>query len=78
MSGTVVDLRLLFQTILICHSSAIILSHNHPSGNLQPSVADIDITKRVVEIAKLLEIIILDHMIITSGGYYSFSDEGLI
>ena len=49
MAGTIVDLRLLFQTVLLCHSSSIILAHNHPSGNLKPSASDIEITKRIVE-----------------------------
>ncbi len=54
----------------------IILAHNHPSGNLQPSQADIDLTKRMKEGGKLLEIQVLDHVILTSEGYHSLADEG--
>ena len=53
-------------------------SHNHPSGNLTPSQADIELTRKIKEGGKFLEIQLLDHLIITSEGYYSFADEGLI
>ncbi|MFY7938734.1 MAG: JAB domain-containing protein [Flavobacterium sp.] len=74
-SGTVVDAKLLFSVILKCNASAVILCHNHPSGNLKPSKADEDITTRIKEIAKLLDISLLDHIIISRNGYYSFTDE---
>ncbi|HRO72609.1 MAG TPA: JAB domain-containing protein [Saprospiraceae bacterium] len=59
-------------------ASAIILCHNHPSGNLKPSNEDINLTKRVKEAAALLDIRILDHIIIGDMNYYSFADEGML
>lgn len=78
VAGTVADPKLIFMAALKTNASAIILSHNHPSGNLQPSPQDLSLTKKIVEGAKLLDIRILDHLIITSEGYYSFSDEGVL
>lgn len=78
MSGTVVDTRLIFGIALKACASAIVLAHNHPSGNLKPSSADLMITKRIVECGKLLEIDIFDHLIVTSDGYLSMMDDGLI
>ena len=78
VSGTVVDLKIIFSVALAAGASGLILAHNHPSGNLKPSQEDINITKKVVEGGKLLDIKILDHLILTADGYYSFKDEGLI
>lgn len=78
VAGTVVDLKIVFQTALNANASSIILAHNHPSGNLKPSDQDIALTKRIVEGAKLLDLKVLDHLILTYEGYYSFSDEGNI
>lgn len=78
ITGTVADPRLIFATAIASASSGIILSHNHPSGNLTPSQADIDLTRKIKEGGKLLEVQLLDHLIITKTGYYSFADEGLI
>jgi DNA repair protein RadC len=78
MTGTVVDPRLLFQAALLCHAYTLILIHNHCSGNIQPSGSDIGLTKQISEAGRLLEIKILDHIILTTDGYYSFSDEGLV
>lgn len=78
ISGTVVDLKIVFQTALKSNASSIILSHNHPSGNLKPSEADIRITKNVREAGKIMDIVLLDHLIITEEGYYSFADEGAL
>lgn len=78
VAGTVADPKLIFMAALKCNASAIILSHNHPSGNLNPSSQDLYITKKIVEGGKLLDIRILDHLIITIEGYYSFSDEGVL
>lgn len=78
VSGTVVDPKVIFKQAIDNLASGIILSHNHPSGNLKPSKADINITKRLVEAGKLLEIQVLDHLIISESGYYSFMDEGMI
>ena len=77
VSGTVVDPKIVFQGALKLNASAIILSHNHPSGNLQFSKADIHITKKIKQGGKLLDIQILDHFLITSEGYLSYSAEGL-
>lgn len=78
VSGTVADPKLIYTAALKSNSSSIILCHNHPSGNLQPSDADIKLTKKCKEIGDFLEIKLLDHLIITSDAYYSFSDEGMI
>lgn len=77
-AGTVVDPKLVFAMALKCCASGIILAHNHPSGNLQLSSSDIEITKKMVEIGKLLDLQILDHIIPTKENYLSFGDEGLI
>ena len=77
-TGTVADPKLIFAAAIKTNACGIILAHNHPSGNLQPSHADIDLTRRMKEGGKLLEIQVLDHLILTSEGYYSFADEGLM
>ncbi|MFC3353738.1 JAB domain-containing protein [Sphingobacterium zeae] len=76
--STPVDVRRIFSTALLCNSVNIILSHNHPSGNLQPSNADRLITSRIIEAGELLNIKVLDHIIITDNGYLSFTDEGFM
>ena len=78
MSGTVVDPKLIFSTALKGLASSIILSHNHPSGNLKPSEQDITLTKRLKQAGELLEIPVLDHLILSNEGYYSFADEGIM
>lgn len=79
ITGTLVDIRLLFATILKSLSVAIILAHNHPSGKLKPSEADINITNKIKRAAKFLDILVLDHLIVApNGGYYSFKDEGIL
>lgn len=78
VAGTVADPKLIFMAALKANASAIILSHNHPSGNLQPSPQDLSLTKKIVEGGRLLDIRVLDHLIITMEGYYSFSDEGVL
>jgi DNA repair protein RadC len=76
ISGTVVDPKVIFTVALNCMASSIILCHNHPSGNTQPSVQDKAITKKIVESGKFLDITVLDHIIIgDSNKYYSFADE---
>jgi len=77
-AGTVCDPKIIFQLALIHNASAIILSHNHPSGNSTPSETDIRSTRKMVDGGKLLDIDVCDHVILSSGGYYSFADEGLI
>ena len=79
VAGTVVDAKIIFAVALKCRASSIILAHNHPSGNLSPSQTDIDLTFKLKEGGKLLEILVLDHLILSpEGGYYSFADEGLL
>lgn len=78
VSGTVVDTRLIFKSAIEQYASSIIVCHNHPSGNLKPSNADIRITNNLKEAGKVMEIPLVDHLIITETGYYSFADEGLI
>jgi DNA repair protein RadC len=78
LSGTVVDPRLIFQTALLCHASGIIMMHNHPSDNIQPSESDKNLTLKIVAGGRILEIRVLDHIILTLNGYFSFADEGLL
>ena len=76
ITGTVVDQRLIFAVALKCNATGIIMCHNHPSGKLLPSEADITLTKSIGKCANLLEINLLDHLIITKNGFYSFSNQG--
>jgi DNA repair protein RadC len=78
ITSTVVDSRLIFGTALKINATAMILCHNHPSGNLKPSKADEELTHKIKEAGKFLDITILDHVIITSEGHLSFADEGLL
>jgi DNA repair protein RadC len=77
LCGTIADVRVIMQTALKACSNSIIISHNHPSGNLTPSEADKDLTRKIREAGKVLDIAVLDHLIITSESYFSFADEGL-
>ncbi|AOW11196.1 RadC family protein [Flavobacterium gilvum] len=77
MTGTMVDVRIVFKIALEQNATAIILAHNHPSGKLQPSDADIQLTKKLKIAGQQLDIPVLDHLIITENGYYSFADEGI-
>lgn len=77
-AGTVVDSKILFSVALKCHASGVILAHNHPSGNKNPSGEDISITKSLIEGGKLLDVTILDHIILTNEGYFSFADSGMM
>ncbi|HEY4785000.1 MAG TPA: DNA repair protein RadC [Bacteroidales bacterium] len=78
ISGTVTDVRLILHLAIEKLASSLILCHNHPSGNNQPSEADLSITQKVKESGKLMDITLLDHIIVTDGCYYSFADEGNI
>ena len=79
LTGTVVDLRILYGTALKAMASSIIIAHNHPSNNLRPSDEDEDLTKKIRDAGKLLDIKLLDHLILgTDGNYVSFTDEGWI
>ena len=76
ITETSVDVRVILQAALLTNSMALVLAHNHPSGNLRPSRQDMEITKQVKEAAKIIRITVIDHLILTDAGYYSFSDEG--
>ncbi len=76
LSGTVVDTRLIMKLALEQLASSIILVHNHPSGNTNPSNHDKNITQKIKEAGKIMDIPVLDHIIITDAAYYSFADEG--
>jgi len=78
MTGTIVDPRLLFREALENLANSIILVHNHPSGTLKPSEADETLTKKIMEAGKFLDIQVLDHLIFTDNGFYSFADHGSI
>jgi len=78
VSGTVIDKKLLFSVALKCYASAVILAHNHPSGNTKLSNPDKAITSKIKEAGKLLDIDVLDHIIVTPNSYYSFADSGLL
>ncbi|MGP1992925.1 JAB domain-containing protein [Zobellia laminariae] len=79
ITGTMVDLRILFALVLKTLSTAIILTHNHPSGKLRPSEADRAVTLKITKAARLFDITILDHLILAPNGeYYSFKDNGLL
>lgn len=80
ISSTVSDPRLILGTALKLAASNLLVAHNHPSANMRPSVADKELTRRLVEGARLLDLSVLDHLIVgpTRGDYYSFADEGLL
>lgn len=78
-AGTLIDVKLLLQFVIKSNATAIILCHNHPSGNLQPGEADISITNKVKNSAIIMDIQLLDHIIIVpEGKYFSMADEGII
>jgi DNA repair protein RadC len=76
ITGTVVDLRLIFGAALKSNATTIILCHNHPSGKLDPSDSDIQLTKNIKKCADLLDINLMDHIIISKSGFFSFAREG--
>lgn len=78
IAGTVVDIRLMMVVALKAKANAIILAHNHPSGNLKPSVQDRELTKKILKASKFLEVQLLDHIIVTNKSYLSFADEGVL
>ena len=77
ITGTIADVRLILSVALKSLATGLILAHNHPSGNLKPSEADIQLTQKVKDAAKIMDIEVLDHMILSSNGYFSFTDKGL-
>jgi DNA repair protein RadC len=78
LAGTVVDVRIILKRAIELQASALVLFHNHPSGNLKPSGADLDITKKIIEAGKFMDISVLDHLIIGHNKYLSLRDENLI
>jgi len=78
IAGTAVDPKLIFKHALENLACSIIMIHNHPSGNLKPSEADLSLTRKIEQAGKFLEIEIMDHLIFANSGYYSFKDEGLL
>ena len=78
ITGTVADPRIILKKALEADAVSIILSHNHPSGSLKPSRADEELTHKIKEAAKYFDIRVIDHIIVSEDGYYSFSDEGIL
>jgi DNA repair protein RadC len=78
ITGTLVDVRLVFKRALELNATAVILSHNHPSGKLEPSRADKEITKKMLDAGNHLDIKVLDHIIVTEESYYSFADHDIL
>jgi DNA repair protein RadC len=78
ISGTVVDTRLIYALVVEHKASGLILFHNHPSGNIQPSDADRKLTRRICEVAKVMDTQVLDHIIVGDEKYFSFADNGLM
>jgi DNA repair protein RadC len=77
-SGTSVDVKDVFKKALDLNASCIVLCHNHPSGNLQPSKPDIAITKRISSFGELIDLKVHDHLIVTNKSYFSFADAGML
>lgn len=75
-AATAVDIRVILREALLLRAAAMILVHNHPSGNLTPSQQDRQLTKDIVEAAKIMKIRVLDHLVVSDNGFYSFNDEG--
>ncbi len=78
ITGTVADVRIIMKEAINQNATAIVLCHNHPSGTLKPSQADITLTKKVKNAGEILDIKVLDHIIVTTKSYYSFADEGML
>ncbi len=78
ISGTCFDARIILKRAIELLAQSIVLCHNHPSGNIQPSQADKDITRKIKEAALLVDVSVVDHIIVTEHAYYSFADEGLM
>jgi DNA repair protein RadC len=78
ITETSVDVRIIMQGALLTNATNIIIAHNHPSGNLQPSMIDKKITKEIAEACKIMRINLIDHIIMTSKSYFSFIGEGLL
>jgi DNA repair protein RadC len=77
-SATLIDAKIVFKLGIDLSATGIILSHNHPSGQLKPSEADLKLTKKIVRFGEMIEMTVLDHLIITDNGYFSFANENLL
>ncbi len=77
-AGTIADPKVIFAVALKGAAASIILAHNHPSGSLKPSQADVNLTRKIKSGGDILEIPVLDHLILTTDSYYSFADEGVM
>jgi DNA repair protein RadC len=78
ITGTIADPRIIFKNALANNATSIVLSHNHPSGNLKPSRQDELLTEKLKQAAQFLDIKVLDHIIVSEEGYFSFAEEGLL
>lgn len=78
MTGTIADPRIILKKALENEATSVVLCHNHPSGNLKPSKADEELTAKIKEAAKYFDIKVLDHIIVSEDGYFSFADEGML
>lgn len=78
MTGTVIDVRMVMKRALETRASSLILVHNHPSGNTRPSDADTKITEKLRDAAKIMDVPVIDHIIVTDNSYFSFADENMI
>lgn len=78
ISGTVTDVRIILRYAIELQASSMIVCHNHPSGGLKPSQSDIDITKKLAEAGKIMDVKLLDHLIVTDTSFFSFADEGML
>ena len=78
VSGTVADPKMIFGAALKANASSVVLGHNHPSGNLKPSGADMQLTTKLKEGGKFLDLPVVDHIIVTRHSYFSFADEGIL
>ncbi len=78
ISGTVTDVRMILRLAIELQATSIIVCHNHPSGGVKPSQSDIEITKKISEAGKIMDVKLLDHLIVTDATFYSFADEGLL
>jgi DNA repair protein RadC len=76
--GVIVDVKLVLYTVIKSNACSFIIAHNHPSGNLKPSEQDRRLTSKIKAAAELMDLSLLDHIIVTAEGYYSFADEGLL
>jgi len=78
IESTIIDIRMVFRKVLESKACSVVIAHNHPSGNDRPSAQDIVLTKKVREAGKVLDIVLLDHIIVCPDRYYSFADSGML